>query len=162
MSELIETNPRFLAQLRRDEGARRDARGRHVAYRCPAGALTIGYGHNLDANPIDGVGEGDVLTEDEARDLLERDARRLARELDARLPWWREVGEARSAVLLNMAYNMGTAGLLGFHRTLKAVREGRWTDAKSAMLASRWASQVKGRAVRLAAQMLTGEWRGAK
>lgn len=162
MSELIEQNPEFLAQLRRQEGCRRDASGRHIAYRCPAGALTIGYGHNLDANPIKGMGggldAGSAISEAEAREILDRDVRAVAAQLDARLPWWRQVGEARSAVLLNMAFNMGVDGLLTFTNTLRAVHEGRWRDAKSGMLASRWAGQVKSRAVELASQMLTGEW----
>lgn len=170
MSELIEQHPFFLAQLRRHEGCRRDANGRHIAYRCPAGALTIGYGHNLDANPIKGLGvgmkagmgggpgAGSAISEVEAREILSRDVRAVAVQLDARLPWWRQVGEARSAVLLNMAFNMGVDGLLSFTNTLEAVREGRWADAKSGMLASRWAGQVKSRAVELANQMLTGKW----
>jgi lysozyme len=39
------------------------------AYRCPAGALTIGYGHTGE------VEEGDVITESEAEDLLRKDLR---------------------------------------------------------------------------------------
>lgn len=158
MPELIEQDERFLRQLMRHEGSHKDKRGRHVAYRCPAGALTIGYGHNLDANPIPGLGEGDIMDEDEARALLVHDVQAIAGELDARLPWWRQVGEARSAVLLNMAFNMGVSGLLEFRKTLRAVKEARWSDARNGMLASRWSSQVGRRAPQLAKQMLTGEW----
>ena len=90
----------------------------------------------------------------------------MAAALDAKIPWWRKAGEARSAVLLNMAFNMGLAGLLGFHATLQAVREGRWKDARDGMLASKWAGQVGRRASELAEQMVTGEWpaqdRGAR
>ncbi len=163
MGDLIEDNPQFLRQLMRHEGSRKDRRGRHKTYRCTSGALTIGYGHNLDANPIPGVGEGDVLYEDEARELLDQDVRAVARALDARLPWWRELNEPRQAVLLNMAFNMGVSGLLAFKNTLRAVREARWSDAKTGMLASRWAAQVKGRrAGPLARQMLTGQWQGGR
>jgi lysozyme len=55
-----------------------------------------------------------------------------------------------------MAFNLGVPGLLKFKNTLRAVREGRFEDAAKGMLASKWARQVKGRAVRLAQVMKTG------
>ena len=162
----IEENEMLLKQLMRHDGAKRDRAGCYVAYRCPAGALTIGYGHNLDARPLTGLGEGAKIDEPRARKILFEDVRMLGVALDRALPWWRKAGEARSAVLLNMAFNMGLAGLLGFHATLQAVREGRWEDARSGMLASKWAGQVGRRASELAEQMVTGEWpaqdRGAR
>lgn len=163
MHTLIEHHETFLRQLMRHEGTRKDKRGRHVAYRCQAGALTIGYGHNLDANPIPGVGEGDVLYEDEARELLIADVERFGKDLDKKLPWWRELNEPRQAVLLNMAFNMGVPGLMKFRRTLQAVREQRWDDARTGMMASVWARQVKKRrSSELATQMLTGRWQYPK
>ncbi len=162
MSGRIEENETLLKQLMRHEGAKRDRAGCHVAYRCPAGALTIGYGHNLDARPLAGLGEGAKIDEPRARKILFEDVRMLGVALDRALPWWRKAGEARSAVLLNMAFNMGTAGLLGFRRTLQAVREQRWKDARDGMLASKWAGQVGRRASELAEQMLTGQWQGGQ
>lgn len=158
MPELIEQDERFLRQLMRHEGSHKDKRGRHVAYRCPAGALTIGYGHNLDANPIPGLGEGDIMDEDEARALLSADVERFGKDLDKKLPWWRELDEPRQAVLLDMAFNMGVPRLMNFRRTLQAVREQRWDDARTGMMASAWAAQVGRRAVELSRQMSTGEW----
>ena len=40
---------RLESQLKESEGFRL------AAYRCAAGALTVGYGHNCDASPVDGV-----------------------------------------------------------------------------------------------------------
>ena len=61
----IEHHPRFLDRLKRHEGLRLEA------YVCPAGALTIGYGHNLDQHPIPNVGdEGDRISRAEADKLL--------------------------------------------------------------------------------------------
>lgn len=154
----IEENETLLRQLMRHEGTRRDRAGCHIAYRCPVGALTIGYGHNLDANPLPGLGEGSKLDEPRARKILREDLRLLAGELDNALPWWRQLSEARQAVLLNMAFNLGVGGLLGFRRTLQAVREQRWQDARNGMLASKWAGQVGRRASELAEQMLAGDW----
>jgi lysozyme len=61
-------------------------------------------------------------------------------------------------VLVNMAFNMGINGLLGFKHTLELVRTGNYADAADAMLNSKWAEQVGPRAKRLSEQMRTGEW----
>lgn len=66
--------------------------------------------------------------------------------------------DARQAVLISMAYQMGSDGLAKFVNTLKAVAEKRWSDAASGMLNSAWAKQTPNRAKRHAKQMLTGEW----
>ena len=154
----VEQDEKCLAQLMRDEGARRAPDGSHVAYRCPAGALTIGYGHNLDANPIKGLDGLSAISEARAREILTADAVAFAAALDEEIPWWRRLEAPRQAVLLNMAFNMGVAGLLEFRNTLRAVREMRWKDARDGMLASKWAGQVGRRASRLAEQMLKGTW----
>ena len=70
----IERDGRCLAQLMRHEGAKRAPDGTHVAYRCPAGALTIGYGHNLDALPLPGLDELSCISEAQAREILREDA----------------------------------------------------------------------------------------
>lgn len=158
----IEEHPLFLSQLKRHEGTKRDRQGRHKAYRCASGALTIGWGHNLDARPVDGLGARSAIGDAEAELLLLEDCAVAAQELDWRMAWWRELDEPRAAVLLNMAFNMGIGRLLGFRRTLEAVREGRFDDARAAMLHSRWAGQVKRRAVELAEQMRTGRWQGLR
>lgn len=155
----IENDERALAQLRRHEGAVRDKSGLHRAYTCPAGRLTIGYGHNLEAWPLLGLSAGSRISEERAREILQEDCARVAAMLDAALPWWRELSLPRQAVCLNMAFNLGVQGFLRFERTLGAVRRGEWEKAKGAMLQSRWAGQAGGRARELAEQMALGEWR---
>ena len=53
---------------------------------------------------------------------------------------------------------MGVTGFLKFKSTLALIKEGRYTEAATAMLQSKWAKQTPKRAARLAKQMLTGEW----
>ena len=154
----IEQSEDFLVRLMRREGAKRAPDGSHVAYRCPAGALTIGYGHNLDANPIEGLDALSVISEARAREILIADAAVFAAALDEEIPWWRRLNAPRQAVLLDMAFNMGAEGLLKFGNTLRAAREMRWKDARDGMLASKWAGQVGRRASELAEQMMTGKW----
>lgn len=130
------------AELVRDEGLRLKP------YRCTAGKLSIGVGRNLDD-----VG----ISKDEALAMLDADIERTAGELDRRLPWWRHLDEVRQRVVLNMAFNIGVSGLLGFKRTLAAISAGKFEDAASEMLRSKWAEQVGERAQRLAAMMARGE-----
>ena len=152
MSEPVETNELFLSQIKRHEGLRLEA------YVCSAGALTIGYGHNLEAQPIKGLGAKSEITPEEANSILVRDCRSFAKQLDKSLQGWRDLCLPRQAVLLNMAFNLGVPGLLGFRRMLDAVGRGHWHTAHDEMLGSKWAGQVGRRAVELANQMQTGFW----
>ena len=148
----IEQQPKFLAQLARHEGLEL------TPYRCTGGALTIGYGHNLDANPIPDIHAGTRITKERARRILVEDCRKLADRLDKALPSWRRLDEPRQAVIMNMAFNMGVAGVKGFEQMLKAVDDGDYERAAQEMLDSTWKKQVKGRATELARQMSSGEW----
>jgi lysozyme len=149
----IENDEAFLDQLKRHEGLRLEA------YICPAGKLTIGWGHNCEAKPVLSVEkEGDVVSRGTAEILLYQDVKALAKELDDKLPWWRKMEEPRQAVLLNMAFNLGVPKLLGFKRALGAMRVGDYPRAGTEMLDSAWARQVKGRAAELARQMVLGDW----
>lgn len=150
---------RFKERVKDSEGCRLKA------YRCPSGALTVGYGHNCDAWPVEGVRRvGDAIEEREAERLLEGDLAVAVRAVRRALPWVLGLGAARQAVLYDMAFNMGigsadgSRGLLSFRNTLALVREGLYAQAARNMLLSRWARQVKGRARVLARQMETGEW----
>lgn len=149
----IENNEKFLSQLKRHEGFSLEA------YTCPAGFLTIGWGHNVEARPVPGVEKvGDTVSRGSAESLLYQDVKAVARELDDKIPWWRKMEEPRQAVLLNMAFNMGMPKLLGFKRALGAMSIGDYPRAGTEMLDSAWARQVKGRAAELARQMVLGDW----
>ena len=148
----IEQNPRMLEQLKRHEGLRLEP------YRDTVGVLTVGYGHNLEAWPVPGVGDGGRITQEQADALLAEDVARAAAGLDRALPWWRELGEERQAVLLNMCFNLGLPKLCGFSKMLAAAEKGQWVRATREMGDSLWARQVKGRALELMNQMLDGVW----
>ena len=66
--------------------------------------------------------------------------------------------EARTAVLVSMAYQMGVAGLAQFKDTLSLVEHKHFEDAAVAMLQSKWATQTPNRAKRHAEQMRSGLW----
>lgn len=136
------------AQLRRDEGVKPAAYQDHLGY------WTIGVGRLIDSRK-----PGAGLRPDEIDYLLRNDIGDRVRALGAVLPWFKRLDDARQAVLVNMAFQMGTAGLLGFSTTLDLVSKGRHTEAAAQMLKSKWAQQTPERAKRLAEQMKTGEWK---
>jgi lysozyme len=136
----------LVQQLRREEGVVRHAYQDHLGF------WTIGVGRLIDQR------KGGGLSDDEINLLLRNDIERFTREVVTALPWVTSLNAPRQAVLIGMAFQMGTAGLLGFRNTLAAVRDQRFEHAAALMLRSRWAEQTPPRAQRMARQMATGEW----
>ena len=137
----------LIRQLRGDEGFVRHAYQDHLGY------WTIGVGRLIDARK-----PGSGLRDIEIDFLLNNDVDDRISTLLKVLPWFQDLDDARQGVLVNMAFQMGIQGLLGFTNTLKCVKEGRYKDAANGMLNSKWASQTPNRAKRLAKQMETGAW----
>lgn len=141
-------------ELRRDEGEKL------VAYMDSLGYWTIGVGHLIDphkgGNPAPfgtDLRNNHAITPDQSEQLLLGDIDAKMAELDEKLPWWRNLSEVRQRVILNMAFNLGVAGLLMFKNTLAAVLRSDYAAAARGMLASKWATQVGARAERLAYMM---------
>ena len=132
----------MIAQLRLHEGERL------FPYKCTAGRLTIGVGRNLDDRGI---------TAEESAYLLGNDIDDYWERLETELPWILDLDPVRQRVLLDMAFNLGIGGLLGFRMTLAAIRGKEYERAAAMMLQSRWATQVGERAKRLSRMMFTGE-----
>lgn len=124
------------------------------AYQDSLGFLTIGVGHLIDRR------KGGRLPDSIIELLLDWDIHEKENQLYNGLPWASGLDPVRRAVLLDMTFNLGITGLLGFTNTLRAVREQRWEDAAKGMKASKWYLQVGRRADRLAEMMRTGGWPG--
>jgi lysozyme len=133
-------------QLRRDEGERLQAYRDHLGY------LTIGIGRLIDER------RGGGISREESAYLLRNDIARIDRALQDRLPWIVTLSPARRGVLMNMAFQMGVDGLLGFRNTLTMIEQGEYERAAVGMLNSKWAQQTPERAHRLARQMRTDAW----
>lgn len=134
----------MIEQLKRHEGLRLKP------YRCTAGKLTIGYGRNLEDVGISNAEAEAMLSND-----LERCANEVAKHVDA----FDKLNDARQAVLVNMCFNLGIAGLLKFKKFIAAVNDGLFELASKEMLDSQWAKQVGNRAIELSEQMKTGVWK---
>lgn len=135
----------LIAQLKRDEGFRSSA------YKDSLGFLTIGYGKLIDSR------KGGGITQEEGEYLLNNEVKRVIDQLDEKIPWWKELDDTRQHVLINMCFNLGIHGLLGFRNTLARIKAGLYEEAAKNMLLSKWAEQVSNRAHRLAEMMRTGK-----
>lgn len=145
-----------LEQLKRHEGFR------ERVYKCTANHDTIGYGYNLDANPLalsnyEIVGfRKNGISKENAETILKIHVSQIETTLTKSFAWFENLNEARRAVLINMTFNMGLVGLMAFKNTLRMIEAGDFEGAATNMLKSKWATQVKGRAYELAKQMQNG------
>lgn len=116
-------------------------------YRCTTGAQTIGYGFNVDAG----------MSERAAASLLEHQVTELYADL-ARFEFFDELDEVRQSVIVQMAFQMGSSGLLKFRMMLEAIKQKDYAKASIEMLNSKWANQTPMRAKKMAAMMKAGLW----
>lgn len=133
----------LIDQIKRQEGFRSHP------YTDTEGKLTIGYGFNI-------APDGPGLSEDECDAVLAIKLTKTARALALVWPHLERMDQPRASVLVNMTYNMGVAGLMGFHRMLAMIEAGNYEGAAAAGLESKWATQVGQRAVDLMEQLKTG------
>lgn len=150
-SEILEDikKDKTVAQLQTHEGLRLSL------YLDSVGATTIGYGTNLSVG----------INQDEAALLMAYRLKTVSNELvvyikskgltEGQEGWWTE---ARAAVLLNMAYNLGMPRLKTFVKFFASLKAEDAETAANEMLDSVWARQVGSRATELAEQMRTGEF----
>jgi lysozyme len=137
-------------QLRGDEDTR------PCVYQDSLGFWTIGVGRLVDKRK-----PGSGLRPDEITYLLNNDIDDRIDQLTRRLSWFAGLDPVRQGVLLNMAFQLGVDGLMGFKNTLEFVRLGSYDQAADNMLLSKWADQTPERAKRMAKQMRTGIWQYA-
>ncbi len=118
------------------------------------GKLSIGVGFNLTD-----VG----LYDNEIDFILNNRIEQTILFLEKALPFFYELDEVRQAVLIDMCYNLGPEpfdgdGFKDWPIFVEQVQNGEYAAAAKNMRSTKWASQVKGRAVRLSNMMETGQW----
>lgn len=77
---------------------------RAIPYRCPAGVLTVGFGHTGDIENLD-----TPLTYHEAEELLLADLKKFHKELAPHITV--PVSESQYVALLSLAFNIGVYSL---------------------------------------------------
>lgn len=174
---------KLMQQLERHEGKER------YIYKCPAGYWTIGVGRNLETKGLtpdefrlvfgrgrytddnwevierlkamipDHDNEGAPLSS-EAIDLMLRNDIEYFSNGVSRMVSISQCGEVRFCALVNMAFNLGLAGLGGFRNTLRLFNEKRYDEAADEALNSKWARKdvSEARSSEIATMIDEGEW----
>lgn len=133
-------------ELKADEGLRLKA------YKDTLGNWTVGYGHLLKEKP-----EAD-WTQAQADETFDNDFEEAETGAIRAVPFFTALDGPRKGAMVNMAFNMGSAGLAGFHGMLAAMDSGDWDTAALHLMNSRYARQVGDRAKRLAYRIRTGSY----
>lgn len=110
-------------------------------YKCTAGKLTIGYGHNLDDLGIS-QRVADLLLEEDA-EIADTACYKIFGEQ------YENWSENRRLGWLNLAFNLGHGRLLQFRNTIRAARIEDWQEVEKGLRASLWFKQVGTRAERV-------------
>lgn len=145
--ELIEKAKLWLIK---EEGFKPYPYGDKAPNQAVRGKLTIGYGRNLQANP---------LTRRAAMFLLEEDIARAIAEMGSIFGYgvFRSWGLPRQVAVLSMLFNMGEGGFLTFKNMVAAIQEGRWGDAAHEALDSEAARTEEPARMRRTALMLADD-----
>jgi lysozyme len=114
---------------------------RFKPYKCTAGKLTIGYGHNLD----------DLGISQRVADLLLKEDAEIADIACYKIfgEQYENWSENRRLGWLNLAFNLGHGRLLQFRNTIRAARIEDWPEVEKGLRASLWFKQVGKRAERV-------------
>ena len=131
--------------IRRNEGCR------HEVYLDTEGTPTCGVGHALHIGShvpdrvVKSFFQHDMYCTYTSYDRFERKTGLI-------------LSEPRKAVIIDMIFQMGYAGMMGFKDMIAALKRGEFSAARDAILDSRYAEQTPERAMRNAEQMESGEW----
>ena len=139
-------NDKIIKQLKFDEGEILHAYDDHLGF------TTIGVGRLIDKR------KGGGISPDESAYLLNNDIASRDQVLRSKYAWFGQLNEPRQAAVINMAFQLGLAGLAGFPKMLASLRDEKFAEAETHALDSLWAKQTPARAKRVARQLRTGEW----
>jgi lysozyme len=143
------------AMLQRHEGYRK------TAYKCPAGHLTIGIGHNIDANPLPEniqkhLGLYGYITDRMIERLFQGDIETATEACKRLYPELYSFSVDRRNALIDFVFNVGEATAREFVNTNKAINDERWQDAANGIRKSAYYRQVGKRGEEIA-RMIEGD-----
>ena len=108
---------------------------RPYAYNDSLGFITVGYGRCIDRRKCKG------LTQPEALYLLHNDIAECAKSLEV-FDWYEIQDNVRKCAIIELVFNLGLAGFLGFKETIACLADKDYMLAAKNLLASKWAQQV--------------------
>ncbi len=130
---------------------------RSKPYYCSEQFATVGYGRKLSEQknaPLPNItanrAEEDLFVKEKIRELSYALMSRYS-------VAWSKCNQARQAILISMAYQLGLTGVSQFQKMWMALSNGDFSLAAKEMLNSKWAKQTPNRAKRHVEQMERGE-----
>lgn len=115
-------------------------------YKDSRGILTIGVGHNLEQG----------ISAEASDFIFKQDMDKAEALLNAKCPVFTQLDANRQLVLLDLCFNLGINGLLGFKKMLAALAIKNYNQAAKELMDSRYAKQVPNRAKENRDVLLTG------
>lgn len=132
----------------------------HV-YKCPAGYDTIGYGRNIEANPLSTEEKAKLVngkvSKEVAKEWLRSELERCYKQLDSNFEWFKSLDTARKGALCDMVYNLGFRGFCTFKNTIKAIEARNWNKVAEGLENSKWYRQVGVRSRKIVEIIKSGE-----
>lgn len=124
-------------------------------YRCTSGKLTLGYGFNIDDRKLTRR-QGEILL----RDMVYEEDNWL----NSHFSFYPDLNDIRKAVLIDMVYNLGRGGFLGFKKMIEALENEDHQEAANQMVDSAWGRKkaTRKRAAKMAGIMLAGKLPGTE
>lgn len=121
---------------------------RNYPYVDSVGKITIGIGYNLSDRGLPDSWINSQYIED---------VDYFYKQFNETFSWYKDLNEDRQIALIDMAF-MGWKKFLEFHHLIDALSKHDYVRAHDEMLNSKWAEEVKGRAITLANVILTGSY----
>jgi lysozyme len=115
----------------------------------------VGYGHDITKDQVSRYEHG--ISAEEADQLLDEDIATATKSVAKGLPWTLDLPKICQEVLIEMAFQMGVSGLLGFKNLLFHARSGNLDGVAQSMLNSKWHGQTPARCEELAGLYLNPE-----
>ena len=117
----------FIENIKAHEGFRD-----HI-YKDSLGKATIGYGFLVAALSPDELklngGKAEPMSKEVAEKILNLKVARLRKRVPECLPWLADKPQSVQDTLIEMAYQLGIAGLMGFRHTLGCIEAGDYAQA---------------------------------
>ena len=124
----------LIENIKTHEGYRREI------YKDSVGKPTVGYGFLVAALSPDELklngGKAEPMSKEVAEKILNLKVARLRKRVPECLPWLASKPQSIQDTILEMAYQLGLAGLLGFRHTLGCIEAGNYAQAVRNLRAS--------------------------
>ncbi|MFI2992772.1 sulfurtransferase [Klebsiella aerogenes] len=155
--------------IRFDEGSK------NVVYKDSEGYWTVGVGHLLTKNQSKDVAIAELdelvghktygyINDQEIQKILTKDINRTVRDISRTnlALTYTVIDEVRRAALVNMVFQLGATGVLGFKKMLEHLNNREYELAADEALDSKWAVQTPARAKRVTEVIRNGNFESYK